>query len=96
MSKFEILIVDNTVPVISFQTSPTPTNGKPQIRWTSSENARFECSLDGASYQNCGSGFSGFWTGENIPDGKRTFSVRGRDQNGNVGQPTNFEWTVGK
>ncbi|CAB3983302.1 Hypothetical predicted protein [Paramuricea clavata] len=86
--------VDNTVPVITFETLPVRTNGNPQIRWTSSENARFQCKLDGEDYQNCGSGFSGFWTRNNIPDGKHTLSVRGRDRNDNPGEPKTFEWSV--
>ena len=95
-NQFKFFIVDNTVPVITFLTSNDPTNTRPQIRWTSSEVASFECSLDGQNYQECGNGFSGFWTGNNIPDGKHTFSVRGRDKNGNVGNPAKFEWSVGK
>ncbi|XP_028410633.1 uncharacterized protein LOC114533322 [Dendronephthya gigantea] len=86
--------VDNTVPVISFRTNPTPTNSKPQIRWTSSESARFQCSLNGQDYEDCGEGLNGLWTGENVPDGRHTFSVRGVDKNNNTGEPARFNWNV--
>ena len=82
--------------MITFQTRSERTNGKPEIRWSSSENAFFECSLDGAEYQECGNGFDGLWTGNNLPDGKHNFSVRGIDRNNNTGEPKRFEWHVGE
>ena len=82
--------------MITFQTRSQSTNSNPEIRGSSSENARFECSLDGAEYQNCGNGFNGLWTGNNLPNGRHTFSVRGIDRNGNRGDPKNFQWRVGE
>ena len=84
------------MPTITFQTQTDKTDSKPRVSWISSENADFECSLDGGDFEKCGSGFSGLWTGKNIPDGNHVFSVRGRDKNGNLGESTEFEWTVGK
>lgn len=87
---------DNTVPEITFPETFVKTNSNPEISWRSSENAQFECSLDGGDFEGCGSGLSNRWSRDNLPDGKHTFSVRGRDRNGNVGEVQTIEWTVGR
>ena len=90
------VIVDNSSPVIAFPRLPDETNASPRLSWTSTEDARFECSLDGAAFKSCGSGLNGVWNGRNLTHGKHVFSVRGIDKNGNVGEPTKHTWNVGK
>lgn len=75
---------------------PRLTNNVPTFAWTSQEDAEFMCSLDGADYEKCGSGRTGIWTRNNIPHGRHTFSVRGKDKNGNIGIPVPHVFNVGK
>ncbi len=89
-------IVDAVPPVITYIRPPTKTNGSPEITWRSSEQATFECSLDGGPYENCGNGLNGRWFKNNVRGGSRVLSVRGRDTVGNLGRSRSHTWTVGK
>ena len=82
--------------MIVFSPLPDQSNASPRITWRSTEDARFECSLDNGAYEDCGNGEIGTWIGRNLPHGNHVISVRGRDKNGNVGEPTKHTWNVGK
>ena len=93
-----IFFTDSSGPQITFdQNQPTVTLRYPRFSWTSSEPASFECSTDGFvnNIEQCGSGTSGSWQ-RSKPDGKYTFSVRGRDRNRNTGSPVTHSFRVGK
>ena len=93
---FFFVVLDNSPPVVYFPALPDKTGSVPRIPWGSSEEGQFECSLDDAAYVDCGSGIQGMWSGKDVPHGSHVFSVRGRDKNGNVGQPVKHTWNVGK
>ena len=88
-------IVDTVVPTITFVDAPVKTNGSPMITWQSSEQADFNCSLDGGPYVTCGKGILGQWSENNIRDGSHRLSVKGEDAAGNVGS-NSLTWIVGK
>jgi hypothetical protein len=88
-------IVDTVSPTITFSDDPAKTSGSPMITWRSSEQAEFECSLDGGRYEKCGSGMNGVWSKDNVGDGRHTLSVRGIDSAGNSGTPARHNWDVG-
>ena len=69
----------------------------PRVSWTSDEEAdTFECAIKGlTSFEQCGSGLKGSWTGTNVPDGKHTFLVRARDAYDNQNEPYSFPFEVG-
>ena len=71
------------------------TNDSPVISWTSTTTMNFTCSLDSERYEPCGSGRSGQWTRDNVPDGGHVFRVKGQDNMGNTVGPETFSWTVG-
>ena len=89
-------LVDTIAPTITFSDAPAKTNDKPLITWTSSEEAVFECSLDGGEYKECDKGMDGEWSESSISDGVHTLSVRGKDNAGNVGSANRHTWIVGK
>lgn len=94
---FVVIISDSEVPDL-FITSDTPAESnspRQTIRWTSSEQANFECTLDGQKV-DCGTGTSGVYTTPNMPDGRHTFSVNAVDPLGNKGTPKVIEWNTGK
>ena len=94
-----VIYLDSVGPKISFLSNqPTSTRSSPTIRWTSSENARFKCAIDNGQRQfvDCGEGFSGEWTGTNLPDGVTRFLVYGVDKTNNQGPTSEHQFTVGK
>jgi hypothetical protein len=82
-------------PVITFVSPPSKTDSSPAFTWRSTEEAVFECSFDGRSYGDCGTGTNGQWRRDNVRDGRHTLLVRGRDTVGNLGRPTSLSWDVG-
>ncbi len=82
--------------MVTFTKADDVTDDTPRFTWTTEEDAKFLCSLDGAAYQDCGSGRTGDWNGRNIPHGEHVFSVIGKDGNGNVGAPRQHTFNVGK
>ena len=89
-------IVDTVLPVIMFTDPPIKTSDSAELRWVSSEQANFECSLDSEPYTNCGEGLtSGKWIGDNLSRGVHVFKVKGKDAAGNIGEPARHVWTVG-
>ena len=89
------MVLDGAPPVVTFINPPSKTNNSPQLTWRSTEQATFQCSLDGGPYFNCGSGVSGQWNQRNVREGTRTLSVRGTDLAGNPGRLTSHTWIVG-
>ena len=80
--------------MINITRRPDRTSSNPTVEWSSSENVKFECSLDDAPFSLCGTGTTGSWTGNNVNDGRHKFSVQGKDVNGNRGLHT-YTWTIG-
>ena len=74
---------------------PQKTSINPKITWTSSEFAYFECLLDSVRKIICGQGPSGQLT-FGVSKGPHTFSVRGTDKNGNIGEWKRHTFEVGK
>jgi len=76
---------------------PNPTNsqsGTFTFRSTGG-GARFDCKLDGGSFEPCGSGELGSITYSGLAPGPHTFQVRARDAAGNVdGSPSSYSWVV--
>ena len=70
-------------------------NPKQRITWSSSEDADFECRLDG-QVVDCGSGTTGAYITPDMPDGQHTFSVNAVDSVGNKGTPRFVSWSTGK
>ena len=67
------------------------------FKWESTENAEFECALDNKEQPfDCGKGFLGSKSLNNVPKGSRVFWVRGTDDAGNVGEFVGHHWSVGK
>jgi RNA polymerase sigma factor (sigma-70 family) len=82
---------DTTAPVVRFTRAPASTTQTPtaQIAFTSSErDATFSCRLDAAPYASCKSPVSL----TNLAAGGHTFSVRAKDEAGNVGTAS-ATWT---
>lgn len=81
----------------SENSSKESTTSSPRFFWTSDEPAQFECAIQGVtSFEDCGSGTSGTWTGKNVPDGRQTFLVRARDLYGNRNRnPARFPFEIG-
>lgn len=68
-----------------------------RIRWTSDENARFQCAVDETKNTvSCGYGKEGQWETPLLPDGEHTFYLTPRDQFGNSGPTVSRKWSVGK
>ena len=91
--------VDNKAPVVTFSADSTneSTTGTPSFSWTSDERASFQCAIKGVTaFEDCGTGTSGTWSKSNVPDGKRTFLVRARDEFGNQNEPYSFPFDVGR
>jgi outer membrane protein assembly factor BamB len=82
--------VDAVPPDTTIYSAPPSVNAGPTARFyfTASENAVFECRLDGASWQSCWSPRDVITSG----DGSHTFEVRAIDEGGNV-DPTPASWT---
>jgi hypothetical protein len=95
---FSFLSQDVTPPKINFV-------GKLQYRvkrdfrisWNASEEATFECALDGPNEPRpCGKGWGETWSKRDIPDGKHAFWVRATDLAGNTGAYIRHPFQVGK
>lgn len=71
------------------------TNAFPVLKWESTEEASFHCSLDNNPFFDCGEGRSGQWIGRNISDGPHSFKVRATDTAGNIATPKSWSWIVG-
>ena len=73
---------------------PQVTSRNPKISWNSSEYAYYDCILDGVQ-SPCDQGTSGDMT-FSVSKGPHTFSVRGTDNYGNVGEWKRHSFNVGK
>ena len=73
---------------------PNTNNPKATFGWTSSEDSKFECKLDGRPV-DCGSGFQGKYTTPELPDGNHMFSLNTVDSVGNKGTPVVIKWNTG-
>ncbi|HEX2291692.1 MAG TPA: DNRLRE domain-containing protein, partial [Gaiellaceae bacterium] len=85
--------VDVTPPQTSVDSGPDdPTNSaSAQLAFSADEEARFECSLDGAPFAACSSP-AGY---EGLADGRHTFAVKAIDEAGNADvSAAGHEWTV--
>lgn len=86
--------VDTRPPQTSIEDGPSGTVRRTDARFelrASDPDASFECSLDGAAYEACGSPqeYSG------LGDGEHTFRVRALDPLGNVDRsPASRSWTI--
>ena len=89
---------DASGPVIQFPADlPKKTKRNPQITWTSSEPANFECAMDKLNIKiQCGRGTVGEWSEMNVPKGPHTFFVRGTDNVNNVGEWKSYTFDVGE
>ena len=83
-------------PVITFVSLPKVTNNYPVLKWQSTTEMTFECSLDNDVYKPCGDGRSGQWNGNNILDGPHVLKVRGTDSDGNVLVIASLRWDVSR
>lgn len=92
-----IVILDTTLPVITFDKADPDTPQKDlSVTWKSSETASFECALEAPTqYEACGNGKTGGYQKDDLNDGKHKLYVRGRDEIGNVGQPSVYAVTTG-
>ncbi|HEY2717587.1 MAG TPA: hypothetical protein VGI73_15340 [Solirubrobacterales bacterium] len=89
---------DSTAPTTTIQTEPPPASGSTAATFTFSGDdgagsgvARFECSLDGATFATCASpqGYTG------LADGPHSFEVRAVDNAGNAdASPAASAWVV--
>lgn len=78
---------------------PDPTNPEKDlaVTWKSSENAEFECALDDPTqYEDCGKGNTGGFQKDDLPDGQHKLYVRGKDDVGNVGEPSIYTVATGR
>ena len=89
-------MLDAVAPTITFIDPAATTGRSPEFSWRSSEQATFECSFDGGSYEDCGRGTNGKWTEDNVDAGSHFLTVRGTDVVGNLGGTTTHTWIVGK
>jgi hypothetical protein len=86
-------VVDVTAPVISLQaelTAPLLNVDHNSFAVTSSEDARFECSLDGAGFDACESPVQV----SGLADGAHSMMVRAIDSAGNVSIVSEYRWSV--
>ncbi len=85
---------DTTAPDTWIDSGPPPTGdttGTAVFTFGASEQATFECSLDGAAFSPCAPGVQ--YTG--LAAGPHTFAVRAIDGAGNIDQePAVYQWTV--
>ena len=84
---------DTTAPTVTLASTPpaSTTETSASFAFTASEpGVTYECSLDGAAYAGCASPASY----QSLAVGTHSFSVRGRDPAGNVGQPASFGWSI--
>ena len=88
-------IVDTVSPTIKFTNAAPKTDASPFFSWTSSEQTKFQCSLDGGPYEDCGDGYQGEWRKDNIGKGSHVLSIVGTDRAGNQ-KSVKHPWTVGK
>ena len=88
---------DTLAPRVSLtNTVPSKTrNPKVTFGWTSSEDSKFECTLDGKLH-DCGSGLRGRYTTPELPDGMHTFALNTVDSVGNKGTPVVVNWETGR
>ena len=95
---FVVYHLDSTPPVLRYASQPPKvSNNRVTFKWTSTESATFECSLDDISkVVPCGSGTTGQKELFDLPKGRRLFWVRGTDKAGNVGSFVPHLWSVGK
>ena len=91
----KLLVSDDTAPTIKLTTTKDLKTSSPTIEWSSSEDVKFECVLDGGQPFECGDGKTGSWIGSNLPDGEHSFVIEGKDEAKNTGQHT-FTWNKGK
>jgi len=88
--------IDQTAPVISVTSGPANvTNSRTaSFVFTGTDDGMaitsFECSLDSAAFAACTSPRAY----NSLPDGTRTFSLRGRDSAGNLSEPATRSWIV--
>lgn len=92
---FNLLVSDNTAPTIVLTSTEDLQTSSPTIKWTSSEEVQFKCTLDDGRPFDCGDGQTGSWTGSNLPDGAHKFLIEGKDEVLNTGKHT-FTWNKGK
>jgi hypothetical protein len=86
-------VIDTTPPETTLASVPadTTTAHDAAFSFTASEQAAFECSLDGAAWTSCASPA----TYPSLPDGRHTFAVRATDVAGNVDPtPASTVWTI--
>ena len=93
---FVVFFSDTEAPQIQFRQLSDTADTSPRFTWSSTELTIFQCSLDGARYENCGRGYDGQWQKSGVSKGQHTFSVRGTDASGNIGRPTKHTWNIGK
>jgi hypothetical protein len=87
------ITVDNVPPDTSITSAPAAqtVETSASFSFTATENATFECALDGAAWAACSSPVS--YTG--LGYGQHTFAARATDALGNVdATPATFPWTV--
>jgi MYXO-CTERM domain-containing protein len=85
--------VDLTAPATTLTSAPSSPSAQPTATFTfsSSAEAHFECSLDGAAFTDCTSPA----TYANLSEGNHTFQVRAKDEAGNAdATPASHIWTV--
>ncbi len=85
--------VDLTAPATTLTSAPTDPSAQSTATFTfsSSADASFECSLDGAAFSDCTSPA----TYANLTEGSHTFQVRAKDGVGNAdATPASHTWTV--
>jgi hypothetical protein len=84
---------DTTPPTVTIASAPpaSTTDTSASFTFTASESGVvYECALDAAAYTACASPAS--YTSLGV--GEHSFSVRGRDPAGNLGQPATFAWSI--
>lgn len=83
-------------PVLTITSGPSgPTSQtSASFVWTSSEAASFDCSLDGAPFESCGSGTTGSAMYDGLTEASHTFEVHGSDADGNVSPTVSRSFTV--
>ena len=80
---------------VSLADFPSRARRLPRIRWLSNEFALFKCSLNGRNITGCKEGMQGSWSKDEVSTGSQTFTVRGRDRKGNVGEPITVTIDIG-
>ena len=89
--------LDTLAPSVFLTNSVPPRTRNPKVTfaWTSSEDSKYECKIDGKPF-DCGSGSQGSYTTPELPDGKHTFSLNTVDNVGNKGTPQVVNWETGR